>query len=289
MLMETRGWMMLRILINRYNPKAGNALLKFLPEDDLKALSKIDIRSDDLQPILQLPQNALGKIHHSWIKPVLDQYPERLQPAFLAALTPEQVAGMKGSVEFSLSSPAKSFILSQLCSNLKINEHIPLEYLPESEFAPLVKWNKQQIVDLIDYLGLYDLASEMRSIVNRDHLKNIYECLTPKQYQYLKICMHQKEQLVSSKLGIDPAKRDCPKLKQAMHRHGLSRLGKALCGQHADFVWTLGHILDMPRGNVLIKEYKPEAIAKITPILKQQVLNVMNFLEGQLQKPPKSE
>ena len=31
---------MLRVLINRYNPKAGNALLKFLPQEQQAAISK---------------------------------------------------------------------------------------------------------------------------------------------------------------------------------------------------------------------------------------------------------
>lgn len=272
---------MLRVLINRYNPKAGNALLKFLPQEQQAAISNVEIRSDDLRPILLHPQNSLARIHYSWIKPLIEKYPERLQAAVMAALTAEQVAGMKGSLDSAISHPAKSFLVNKLCYQLKINEHIPLEYLSENEFSPLLKWTKQQIVDLIDFLGLYDLASEVRHIVNRDHLKNIYTCLTPKQFYYLKVCMHQKEQITSPKLGIDPSKQDCPKLKQAIHRRGLSRLGKALCGQHADFVWYISHVLDRGRGDILLKEYQPQALPKITIVLKQQVLNLMNFLKSE--------
>lgn len=278
--MDTRGWMMLRVLINRYNPRAGNALLKFLPQEQQAAISSVEIRSDDLRPILLHPQNSLARIHYSWIKPLIEKYPERLQAAIMAALTAEQVAGMKGSLDSPISNPVKSFLVNKLCYQLKVNEHIPLEYLSENEFSPLLKWTKQQIVDLIDFLGLYDLASEVRHIVNRDHLKNIYTCLTPKQFYYLKVCLHQKEQITSPKLGIDPSKQDCPKLKQAVHRRGLSRLGKALCGQHADFVWYLSHVLDKGRGDILLREYQPQALPKITSVLKQQVLNLMNFLKS---------
>lgn len=278
--MDTRGWMMLRVLINRYNPRAGNALLKFLPQEQQAAISSVEIRSDDLRPILLHPQNSLARIHYSWIKPLIEKYPERLQGAIMAALTAEQVAGMKGSLDSPISNPVKSFLVNKLCYQLKVNEHIPLEYLSENEFSPLLKWTKQQIVDLIDFLGLYDLASEVRHIVNRDHLKNIYTCLTPKQFYYLKVCLHQKEQITSPKLGIDPSKQDCPKLKQAVHRRGLSRLGKALCGQHADFVWYLSHVLDKGRGDILLREYQPQALPKITSVLKQQVLNLMNFLKS---------
>lgn len=271
---------MLRVLINRYNPKAGNGLLKFLPQEEAQAIMNQDIRSTDLAPILQGPQKPLEKIHYSWIQPVLQKFPEPLHPAVMAALTAEQMAGLKIPSPMVISNFAKTFILNQLYHYLNISEHYPVEYLPETELVPLAKkWNKSQLVNLADFLGLYDLASEVRHIVNRNYLKNIYTCLTPKQFYYLKVCLHQKEQLVSPKLGIHPNKQDCPKLKQIIHRRGLLRLGKALCGQHPDLVWHIAHILDIGRGNILLREYQPKELPKVTQILKQQVLSLMNFLE----------
>lgn len=269
---------MLRVLINRYNPKTGNALLKFLPKEQLMAISSIDIQSNDLKPILSHPKNSLAKIHYSWIKPLLDKYPDRLQSTIKIALTDEQMGGIKGTASDKISSPIKNFILNELCSQLNINQHIPIEFLPDSEFSPIVGWTKKQIVDLVDFLGLYDLASEVRIIVNRDHLKNIYSCLTPKQLQYLKIILHQKELLTSPKLGIDLGSLESKQLLQVLHRRGLSRLGKALCGQHKDLVWVIAHTLDMARGSILLKLYQPAPIPKVTSILKQEVLNIIKFL-----------
>lgn len=283
--MNKRGWMMLRVLINRYNPRAGNALLKFLPKDELQAVKAQDIHSTDLTPLLQQPQKSMAKIHYSWIQPLLSAFPEKLHPVAVAALTPEQIAGLRPATTTPISNFARTFILNRFYELLKISEHFPVEYLPESPLSPLAKWKKAQLVNLIDFLGLYDLASEVRHIVNRNHLKNIYSCLTPKQLQYLKSCLHQKEQLVSPKLGIDPSKQDCDKLKQIVHRRGLVRLGKSLCGQHSDLVWHISHILDMGRGNILLREYQPQALPKITSILIQQVLNVINFIK----EPLKSE
>jgi hypothetical protein len=279
--MDKRGWMMLRVLINRYNPQAGNALLKFLPKEELQEISNLDIRSSDLAPILQQPQKSLAKIHYSWIQPLLKKFPDSLHSIVMGVLTAEQIAGLQISPTLPVSDLARTFILNQFYHLLKISDHSPLEYLPETEFSPLAKWTKQQVVHLIDFLGLYDLASEVRHIVNRNYLKNIYSCLTPKQFHFLKACLHQKEQITSPKLGIDPTKQDCDKLRQVVHRRGLLRLGRALCGQHPDLVWYLAHKLDMGRGNVLLKEYQQEVLPKITPILKQQVLNLMNFLKSE--------
>lgn len=270
---------MLRVFINRYNPKAGNALIKFLPQEEAQAVMSQDIRSTDLAPILQQPQKSLNRIHYSWIQPVLQKFPEGLQPIVAAALTTEQIAGLKIGSPIAINDIAKVFILNQLYQKLEIGDRVPVEYLQETEFTLLANWSKAQIMDLADFLGLYDLASEVRHIVNRNHLKNIYSCLTSKQLYYLKVCLHQKQQLVSPKLGIDPTKQDCQKLKQVIHRRGLARLGKALCGQHADLVWHIAHVVDMGRGTILLKEYQPQEIPRVTQILKQQVLSIMNFLK----------
>lgn len=277
--MEKKGWLMLRVLINRYNPKAGNALFKFLPQDELQAVTAFDIDSSDLSPFLQHPRKSLEKIHYSWLKPLLENFSNDLRPVVGATLTSQQTSGLHITPAHDISDFVKTFFQKQLYLLLKIGEHFPPEYLPENEMTPLAKWTKQQLVNLIDFLGLHDLASEVRHIVNPNYLKNIYTCLTPKQFYYLKVCLHQKERIISPKLGIDPSKPDCPRLKQIIHRRGLIRLGKALCGQHPDFVWHLAHTLDMGRGTLLLKEYQTEALEKVTPILKQQVLNMMNFLK----------
>lgn len=271
---------MLRVLINKYNPKAGNALLNFLPEEELKELSSMVIPSDNLQPILQHPLTLLHKVHHTWIKPLIDRYPEKLHPAFFATLSKDQMNRMKVS-GIAVSKPAKTFLSNQLYTDLKLHEHLPVEYLPETELSPLLSLTKAQLVDLIDLFGIYDLAAEVKQIVNREHLKNIQSCLTAKQLQFLKKCLTEKKKVIASKLGIDPSKPDRSKLKQAIHMHGLLRLGKALCGQHTDFVWTLAHCLDMGRGNILLKEYHPAEIAKITPFLKQELFSTLNFMQGQ--------
>ena len=131
------------------------------------------------------------------------------------------------------------------------------------------------------YLGLHDLAFEVRQIVNRNDLRNIYACLNPKQFYYLKICLNQKDKIISPKLQIDPSQFDKKKLKQILHLRGLSRLGGALCGLPYDLVWTIAHQLDSGRGLILMNHYKAEADAKVASLLKHQVINLMNFLKSE--------
>ena len=68
--------------------------MKFLPEQSAAAIGKEEIHSCDLKPILEQPQRSLAKVHYSWIRPHLEKFPGPLKAAAIAALTPEQSAGL---------------------------------------------------------------------------------------------------------------------------------------------------------------------------------------------------
>ncbi len=276
--MDKRGYMFLKVFINRFSQSGAHPLVDFLPKEDKETIQAIEIHSTSIEPLLK---KNLNRIHYSWLQPFIQKTPPHLQHVFLACLSSEQQSTPSNHSSLKTTPLAKQFILDQLFEELKVGDHLPLEFLPENEFLILAEWTKKQLTDLGDYLGLFDLASEVRHIVNRNYLNNIYQCLSPMQLHYLKICLRQKEQLSFPKMGFDPTKEDCPKLKQMIHRRGLLRLGKALCGQHPDFIWHIAHRLDRGRGTILLKEYQPEEIPRVTLILKQQLLNLITFLRSQ--------
>lgn len=279
--MEAKGWMMLRVLINRYNAKAGNSLLKFLPQEEAQRISEQDIRSSDLTPLLFQAHHFIEKIHHSWLRSTLETFPSELRPLVIGSLSQEQAAGLEKSLKIQrlpVSGPVKNFFVHELYTHFSDFNHLPVDYLPEADLNALLKWSKKDLTQLIDFLSLHDLASEIKRIVDKNQLQNLYSCLSERELYYLKICLHQKEQIKTPKLEIDPRQQDCDYLRQVLHRRGLLRLGKALSGQHPDLVWYLAHRLDIGRGRILMEFYAPEALSRITPILKQQVMNLMNFL-----------
>ncbi len=281
--MNQRGWTILKTLFNRYDANVQEELFKFVTPEIKQKLMEHELQSSNLLPLLYQQQDTLERMHYSWLKPILRQFPEQLIPLFVSSLTPEQAAGFKSSSTpaVHLSQTVKLFLQNRLYALIDVDHHQPLELLPITQMTPLAYLNKQDLMNICDFLGLYDLASEVRLIVNKTYLKNIYACLTPKQFYYLKSCLHQKEKLVTPPLGIDPSRQDCPKLKQLIHRRGLLRLGKALCGQHKDLVRYIAHILDTGRGKILLDHYRPDEVPAITSFLQFQVINVMNFLKSE--------
>ncbi len=280
--MDTRSRMMLKVFINRYNPKLGTILNHFLPQEEAQRILSQNISSTDIKPIFHQSQRLVERMHYSWIIPLLEKFPKEWRPCVLASLKEEQISPLQRIVGYSplvISRPVKTFFLNQLYSLSQAEKRLPPEYLPETELSSLASWSRKNLVTLIDFLGLYDLAAEVRRIVDRNQLKNLYNCLPPKQLAYLKICLYQKDKLVSPKLEINPAKQDCKRLRQLLHQRGLIRLGKALYGQHVDLVWHMIHVLDIRRGRIIMHYFQQQTIPEINSALKLQVSHLINFLK----------
>lgn len=279
--MSRRQTLFLNLFINRYDPKAKDALMQLLPLERRSHLLLENFQSDDIQPLLEAPASKLKKIHYSWFAAALKKFPDALQPILAASLTTEQIAGLKLKASFPIAEPIQRFSQNELVRLFKIDEFLPIEYLPESEFKALLDWKKDQLLNLIDFLGLHDLAARVKQIVNREHLKNIYKCLTPKQFYYLKMCLQNKDKVTKPNFPIDPAKVDPKELKYMLHKKGLARFKFALEDQSPDFIWHLAHHLDIGRGQFLLEKNQMTLPPKLVTTLKQQLTTLMNFLKSE--------
>jgi len=177
-----------------------------------------------------------------------------------------------------LASPIKSFLLKQLFLKWQPTA-TPKEYLPQSTIAPLLELSKPQLVELIDFLALHDLTYAIRHTVDKKNLKILYDCLTPQKLQYLRILLHKKEEIVATKIDIEKCRKDPEEFQLVLHRRGMLRLGKALCGQNPQFIWHVTHTLDTGRGTTISNYYQNDPIAGVTPLLIQQIIAILDFLK----------
>jgi hypothetical protein len=278
---------MIRVLLNRFVKGSIATNLKGFAEGEISQISKTNIVSSDFLPAFAHPAQRLQKIHYSWFLPILKSYPKEVQASVVSALPEYHCTQLCQALHCQpLAKPLvplfKSYLLTAITKLIKgFDKVLPIEYLHQSEMHPLLSWTKQQLVELIEFMGINDLGEEIRHIVDKKILKNVYGCLTPKELQYLKMCMHYKEQVSSPSLGLDKWNGNREKFKAVLQSRGLIRLGKALSGQDSDFIWHLIHQLDTGRAQTLLKYYSSAPIPGITTVLAQQVLNLMNVLKKQ--------
>lgn len=284
--MEAKAWVMFRVLLNRYHPINAPVLLKFLPEEDLRTLQPLEIPSDDVTAALESPKALLARIHYSWLLASIQALPAILHGPLLGSLSEAQalqlmpLLGKTSSLHLPVpAAPLQAFLAEKLFHLVKPLTLLPLAYLPPSLLKVLAHLEKSQIVKMVDFLGIHDVSESMRYIIDKNLLKKIFACLSVQKRQFLKLCIQQQEKLTATRLDLTGWDGSCEKLDTIMHRRGLLRLGKALCGQHPDLVWYITHILDSGRGQILLKHFSPTVISGITPALVEQVINVMNFIE----------
>ena len=156
---------------------------------------------------------------------------------------------------------------------------LPKTFLPKNELSVLTRISKDELVRMIDLLGIYDLTDETRTILDNKQIKAIYKCLTPTQRKFSNYCLHQREKIASSRLNLSNWNGDSDELQRRIHLRGIARLGKALSGQDEQLIWYIVHTLDTGRGHLLQKNIEKEAVPKVTPALSQQVLQTLNHLQ----------
>lgn len=286
---ESTHWTMLKLLLNRYHKRGGDAVLQRLPEPIRSATQNTFVGScDQPQVWLDYPQKVLEKIHYSWLLPIFLKIPPFFHRSFLYLLTdpgagklahllripPNHVKGVQQPPQGILRMLAHR-LWGQLDEGKGI---LPLEFLPSSPLTTLLDSDASELALLIDYLGLYDLAEEIKQIIDTKKIKQIYTFFDEQKCQFLRQCLRQQEKMTSSRLNIAQWDGGEASLNKMLFNRGVLRLGRALSGQHPHLIWHICHRMDVGRGSAVQKAVQSEASKTTTPLLIQQLLNTLNFL-----------
>jgi hypothetical protein len=282
--MQAKSWILMRILLNRFHPRTSKEFLGLLPPEDAKQILSQDVMVAEIDAVFVKPQEFLKNIHYSWVAPFVQKKPKHVQELILSALPNPLALGLKkflkiSSANLKMPPRAAAFFLRKLYEEVRQPEVLAPDLLPKGNLSILLDLPRQELIDLIDYLGLYDLAEEVRHIVDKKSLQTIYGCLGQKKLQFMRLCLHQKSKFAAQKMNLQKWNGDCEELLQTLHQRGLYRFGKALCGTHPHFLWHLSRRLDTGRSAMLEKYYTTQASPGVTSQLGQQIINVLNFLK----------
>ncbi len=218
---------------------------------DLQDLDQLRCYGDPTMSITTL-QEEVQAIHFSHYAPFLRTLTSGDIRLFLSAFSQKQLEGLKQMLLFSVQIPRCSLKLSQfvckkLLHELRSHSVFPVECLPESPFNLLLSWTNQELNLLCDLFGIYDIALEIRHIIDTQKLRKIYQALSEEQNLYLKKILQQKEPVRFSPMGLTLWDGNEEQLCQLIQKRGMSRLAKALCGSHPSFLWHLTHRFEVSR------------------------------------------
>lgn len=288
--MEAQGWLMLKLLLNRYHQGSDEALSKFLPDREKELFETHTTQSSDIGHLLAKSEDVLAKFHPSWLSFYCEEVTEEMRSLILASL-PDKLRkavssllkehNVKPSVgDWSIQPWIRSFFLDFLLHEIKRQGILPVEFLPRSPLFSLLDVSFDTLLEVIDYLALPDLAKELKHVLAKDALEKIYQTLSPKKQHYTRACLHHIESVDIPEINLKGWDGEKETLDRALHYRGLLRFAMALSGQHPDFVWHIRHRLDKGRGEFLKKHVSENEIPGTSEAMKSQVTHVLGLIKS---------
>ncbi|MEC7838967.1 MAG: hypothetical protein VX777_02885 [Chlamydiota bacterium] len=279
-----RSQILLKVLVDHYHSEAaGEVMAKSLPVETAQAIVNIPIFDADPKSLFISASDALAKIHYSWISDAFQYFDKSMHPLLLAVLSKsqgksiEQLLGIN-TFDKELSTQMQKFLQMQLIGKIAgAKTVLPQDFLNPRPLTPLLSVDKNIILEMFDILGLYDLASKVKLIIDKKTLSNIYACLTPVKRKFLDLFLRQVDKVQLSELDLTDWSGDQNILRKMIHRRGILRLGKALAGYPPDFMWHLTHRLDTGRGSIINRHYE-DSETDLSRKLTEQVVFIMNTL-----------
>jgi hypothetical protein len=285
------SWIVFNAFLHKCPPEKRGQLVGCLSEKQRKNIGESNAINGNPTQGIQPMEITLDQIHYTWFAPYLRTLGMREIPLFLAALSEAQATGLKKALLFSGAMPslrkmAKKFLRTTLFQEVTSDQTdlLPLECLPKSPLNVLLDLGIGDLNTLIDYLGLHDLAVEVKQIIETAKLKKIYNALSQEEQNYLKILLQSREPVAFSRMGLANWKGDAESLKTLLRQRGINRLAKALYGQNPSLIWYLAHKMDTDRAILLQKLCAPLENAAATKLLISQILELLSYTakEGKL-------
>lgn len=276
---DFRADVVLKAFLSRCEPERKGVLEKFLSDEKRNRLEEIHA---PLEPEPFSNESVLDQVHWSWFLPTLKAYSEVESKLFLAVLNPHAAKSLAKALTLSIngkemSEIGRSFLRKILLDSLidPAQGLLSLHYLPASPLKKLSALSKKELIHLIEKLSLYDLASELRQIVETKILKKIYSLLSGEEQKFLKKIAQHKEPIVPGRLGLEKWDGSEESLRRLLHKRGLVRFGAALSGQDPDLIWMICHQLDIGRGMALHKLCSREKIQGVTEVIIKQIEEII--------------
>ncbi|MGR3912050.1 MAG: hypothetical protein QRY71_01900 [Candidatus Rhabdochlamydia sp.] len=224
-------------------------------------------------------------VHPSWIAPLLRSFSETEIALFLACFSLEKRESISKLLGFTgalteLSALGKTFLTAKLTELLKKGSEnlLPPPFLPPSSLKELLSLDSSELVLVVDLLGVRDLATELKQIIDKQKLIKIYAALSKKQNSYLKVLVQKKEPITFAPMNLSLWTGDADKLKNLIRQRGINRLAKAIYGEHPSLIWYILHRFDTEKARLIEKLSTSIDNPYIAQALSLQTLELIQYI-----------
>lgn len=257
--------------------------LQSLPEEKRSALSAYyegaipSIEGAELLPPLQA---IIEQMHPSHLVTIVQNFSRGDQNALLSVLSESQTNFLKEELQIDeeLKEPSpllKKFLLQQLTKALLENAPPLSPILPTSPLNKLLQLTHPQLLNLCSFLGLHDLANEVKKIIQSDKLKGIEAILSQDEKKCLKNLLKGKEIVTFGTLNLQSWDGKKESLREVLQGRGINRLAKALYKENPTLIWHISHKLEKNQAEMLHKLCVDPKNKMAHEALKNQVMTII--------------
>lgn len=271
-------------LIGEKNRLLKNKLPSFLPEKRSLAISSLDIPQVTLLS-LQSPSLAiLENSHFSWFIPFLRNVSEHDLFLFLSSLPFELQQHLQKALRCvcnvrPMSSSLAEFFQNKLISCCFPVTPLPKEALPPSPFNELLVLSCERFRNLIEFLGLYDLAAEMKQMIDGIKIKKIKRCLSQEKLLFLSLLFQKQEPVLFKKMELNAWNELPEDLLGIVYQRGINRIAKALFSENSNLIFLIKLRMSMEDAQQFERFHKPLEHLKAHSLLCDEVFSTFRFLE----------
>lgn len=251
-------------LVERFHSEESQALINHLSNREQAAMREMRVGPLQTEPLRASSQVAISAYHPSWIQQALTKEPLERRPLYQSA------------IDGKLAAAPTAFLLGNLLNLLGAPSVVPLACLTDSPLQSLIHLDGRVLVRLIGYLGMIDLADEIKKTIESRLLREVDALLTDGQRKFLQRWTQVSDPVPGPRHGLSAWIADFQKESQ---QSGLIRLGRALSHHDRSFVWHLAHRLDSGRGRWIMRHAQEAIAPKLAEKLTGQVEATIEFLQ----------
>ncbi len=272
--------------IEAKDKEAKASFLSFLPKKQADLYSSLYLPSLDLKSGFNLTDHLLQSTHYTWFTPFFRTLVENQIKLFLSALPNETAEKLQETLLIQgklpeISPLAKSFLQNKLKKILLADKPdlLPIEALPESPLNVLLNIQIKELRLLIEFLGLHDLAIEIKQIIDTVKLKKIQSILSKEKAFFLQLLSHKKESVVFKKMQLSNWDGETDLLIKLLQKRGMNRLAKALFPEDPNLVWYIQHQLSNEESLLFSSLHKKLEQPKAYSLLADQIIEILAFFQ----------
>lgn len=288
--MKPKSRTTLKLLLSYFSPGEEESYLAFLSDEERELMRGEAPQEGSIEHLLLQPVERIQEIHYSWMVEALKKLSGPEQYFTVASLPEPQRTKLAEFLQITtlpkaLPVPLQSLFLTKFTSKIELPDLPHPSFMYKGEFSDLDKLSKEEILDLIDCLGVYDIAAEIRQIVDREQLHRLVKSLTELQQRFLKVALKSNFKWTAVPLGLVSWAGDPVKLARSLHKRGMMRLAFALAPESKDFLRHLSRKLDVKRAKLLEEFVLEERPGDAKESTINQVRSALDFIHQKISNP----